>query len=66
MPTMKRELLVKYEQWKDRPIQLMPTTTVTNTNIPEEEATMSDDEDMESVESDVVAALLQLQQVYQV
>ena len=44
----------------------MPTTTVTNMNIPQEEATMTDDEDMENVESDVDAAILQLQQVYQV
>ena len=66
MPTKKSKLLVRYKQWKDRPIQPMPTTTVSNTNILIEEATMTDDEDMENVEDDVAAAMLQLQKVYQV
>ena len=48
MPTKKINLLVRYEQWKDHPVQPMPTTTVSNTNILIEEATMTDDEDMEN------------------
>ena len=55
MPTKKSELLVRYEEWKERPIQPMPTTSVTNIDILEEEATMTDDEDMEN---DVVAVML--------
>ena len=66
MPTKKSELLVWYEQWKDRPIQPMLTTTVSNTIVLIEEATMTDDEDMENVEDDVAAAMLQLQRVYHV
>ena len=44
----------------------MPTTTVSNTNILIEEATMTDDEDMENVEDKGAVAMLQLQKVYQV
>ena len=42
----------------------MPTTTVSNPNILIEEATMTDVEDMENVEDNVAAAMLQLQKVY--
>ena len=66
MPTKKISLLVRYKQWKDCPVQPMPTTTVSNMNILIEEATMTDDEDMENVKDDVAAPMLQLQNVNQV
>ena len=67
MPTKKSKLLVRYKQWKDRPIQPMLTTTVSATNVlTTEEGTMTDDEDMENGEDDVAAAMLQLHRVYHI
>jgi len=67
MPTKKSELVVRYEQWKDRPIQPMLTTTVSATNVlTTEEGTITDDEDMENGEDDVAAAMLQLHRVYHI
>ena len=67
MPTKKSELVVRYKQWKDRPIQPMLTTTVSATNVlTTEEGTMTDNEDMEKGEDDVAAAMLQLHRVYHI
>ena len=67
MPTKKSELVVRYEQWKDCPIQPMLTTTVSATNVlTTKEGTMTEDEAMENTEDDVAAAMLQLHRVYHI